>query len=88
MEYLGAWGKLIHEKNLKAKISYQTPFKGRWETEMKGLLKGERGSRKEGGGGGERRVGIGVMRKKEKGELKGRSGKLMEEGGMGGVRRT
>jgi len=24
-------------------------FKGRWETEMKGLLKGERGSRKEGG---------------------------------------
>ncbi len=25
-------------------------FKGRWETEMKGLLKGERGSRKGGGG--------------------------------------
>ncbi len=28
MEYLGAWGTLIHEKNLKAKISScQTPFK-------------------------------------------------------------
>ncbi len=26
MEYLGAWGKLIHEKNLKLKISCQTPF--------------------------------------------------------------
>ncbi len=26
MEYLGAWGTLIHEKNLKSKISYQTPF--------------------------------------------------------------
>ncbi len=31
-------------------------------------------------GGGERRVGIGVMRKKEKGELKGRSGKFIEVG--------
>jgi hypothetical protein len=29
MEYLGAWGTLIHEKNLKSKISRQTPFKGR-----------------------------------------------------------
>jgi hypothetical protein len=27
MEYLGAWGTLIHEKNLKSKISCQTPFK-------------------------------------------------------------
>ncbi len=28
MEYLGAWGTLIPEKNLKSKISCQTPFKG------------------------------------------------------------
>jgi hypothetical protein len=27
MEYLEAWGTLIHEKNLKSKISCQTPFK-------------------------------------------------------------
>jgi hypothetical protein len=27
MEYLGAWGTLILEKNLKSKISCQTPFK-------------------------------------------------------------
>jgi hypothetical protein len=27
MEYLGAWGTLIHEKNLKLKISCQTPLK-------------------------------------------------------------
>ncbi len=26
-EYLGAWGTLIHEKNLRRKISCQTPFK-------------------------------------------------------------
>ncbi len=26
MIYLGAWGTLIHEKNLKPKISCQTPF--------------------------------------------------------------
>ncbi len=26
MEYLGARGKMIHEKNLKSKISCQTPF--------------------------------------------------------------
>jgi hypothetical protein len=26
MEYLGAWGTLIHEKNLQSKISCQTPF--------------------------------------------------------------
>ena len=30
MEYLGAWGTLIHEKNLKSKISCQTPFKEPW----------------------------------------------------------
>jgi hypothetical protein len=27
MKYLGAWGTLIHEKNLKSKILCQTPFK-------------------------------------------------------------
>ncbi len=27
MEYLGACGTLIHEKNLKSKISCQSPFK-------------------------------------------------------------
>ncbi len=27
MEYFGAWGTLIHEINLKSKISCQTPFK-------------------------------------------------------------
>ncbi len=27
MEYLGAWETMIHEKNLKPKISCQTPFK-------------------------------------------------------------
>jgi hypothetical protein len=27
MEYLGAWGTLIHEKKLRWKISCQTPFK-------------------------------------------------------------
>ncbi len=27
MEYLGAWGSLIHEKKLRPKISCQTPFK-------------------------------------------------------------
>ncbi len=27
MEYLGAWGTLIHEKNLKSKISCKTPYK-------------------------------------------------------------
>ncbi len=34
MEYLGAWGTLIHEKNLKSKISCQTPCKsheGAWD---------------------------------------------------------
>jgi hypothetical protein len=32
MEYLGAWGTLIHEKNLKSKISCQTLFKYYWRT--------------------------------------------------------
>ncbi len=27
MEYLWAWGTLIHEKNLRSEISCQTPFK-------------------------------------------------------------
>jgi hypothetical protein len=27
MKYLEAWGTLIHEKNLKLKISCETPFK-------------------------------------------------------------
>ncbi len=27
MEYLGAWGTLIHEKKMRSKISCQTPFK-------------------------------------------------------------
>jgi hypothetical protein len=27
MEYLGAWGKLIYEKNLNSNILCQTPFK-------------------------------------------------------------
>jgi hypothetical protein len=31
MEYLGAWGALIHEKNVKSKISCQAPFKLIWE---------------------------------------------------------
>jgi hypothetical protein len=30
MEYLGAWGTLIHEKNLKSKISCQTPFNAKF----------------------------------------------------------
>jgi hypothetical protein len=32
MEYLGAWGTLIHERNLKSKISCHTPFK--WRKQM------------------------------------------------------
>ena len=31
MEYLGAWGTLIHEKKLRSKISCQTPFKFIWQ---------------------------------------------------------
>jgi hypothetical protein len=27
MEYSGAWGELIHERNLKSKISWHCPFK-------------------------------------------------------------
>ncbi len=30
MVYSGAWGKLIHEKNQKSKISWQCPFKLDW----------------------------------------------------------
>ncbi len=43
MEYLGAWGTLIHEKNLKSKISCQTPFKGRvfMDNEMKKNVQGK-----------------------------------------------
>ncbi len=34
MEYLGAWGTMIHEKNLKSKISCQTPFnKNLWSNQ-------------------------------------------------------
>jgi hypothetical protein len=29
MVYSGAWGKLIHEKYLKSKISWHCPFKGK-----------------------------------------------------------
>ncbi len=28
MLFLGAWGKVINEKNLKQKISWHCPFKG------------------------------------------------------------
>ncbi len=34
MEYLGVWGTLIHEKNLKSKISCQTPFKLKRQTDV------------------------------------------------------
>ena len=34
-EYLEAWGTLIHEKNLKSKISCQTPFKGSLTRDLK-----------------------------------------------------
>ncbi len=30
MVYSGDWGKLIHEKNQKSKISWHCPFKGTW----------------------------------------------------------
>jgi hypothetical protein len=39
MEYLGAWGTLIHEKNLKSKISCQTPFKTEFYKSVRGELK-------------------------------------------------
>ncbi len=29
MLYLGTWGKLIHEKNQKSKISWHCPFKSK-----------------------------------------------------------
>jgi hypothetical protein len=34
MEYLGAWGTLIHDKKLRSKISCQTPFKGTFHHKM------------------------------------------------------
>jgi hypothetical protein len=30
MLFSGAWGKVIHEKNLKQKISGHCPFNGEW----------------------------------------------------------
>jgi hypothetical protein len=30
MGYSGAWGKLIHEKNLRSKISWHCPFKNKY----------------------------------------------------------
>ena len=45
MEYLGAWGTLIHEKNLKSKILCQTPFKYKPEPLLK--LDHERGELRE-----------------------------------------
>jgi hypothetical protein len=38
-EYLGAWGTLIHEKNLKSKISCQTPLKNTLYTDG-GFIRG------------------------------------------------
>ncbi len=40
MEYLGAWGTLIHEKTLKSKISCQTPFNQCKKREIKILTLG------------------------------------------------
>ncbi len=37
MEYLGAWGTLIHEKNLKSKLLCQTPFNN-LDTKAKRIL--------------------------------------------------
>jgi hypothetical protein len=36
MVYSDAWGKLIHEKNQKSKISWHCPFKGAqvWEFDV------------------------------------------------------
>ncbi len=30
MVYSGAWGKLIHEKNQKSKLSWHCPLKSSW----------------------------------------------------------
>ncbi len=35
MGYSGVWGKLIHEKNFKLKVSCQTPFKFKFSFEPK-----------------------------------------------------
>jgi hypothetical protein len=42
MEYLGSWGTLIHEKNLKSKISCQTPFKSQAGWKLGSLAKSGR----------------------------------------------
>ena len=41
MKCLGAWGTLIHEKNLKSKISCQTPFKAMESFIRKKNLRGD-----------------------------------------------
>jgi hypothetical protein len=38
MEYLGTWGTLIHEKNLKSKILCQTPFKKKKKQKSKDII--------------------------------------------------
>ncbi len=35
MVYSGAWGKLIHEKNQKSKISWHCPFKQTYSTKSR-----------------------------------------------------
>jgi hypothetical protein len=53
MEYLGAWGTLIHEKNLKSKISCQTPFKDKQKLPTQYLKEScENRNRARGVGGG------------------------------------
>jgi hypothetical protein len=37
MQYCGAGGKLIHQKNQKQKISWHCPFKGRWSDKRFGI---------------------------------------------------
>ncbi len=34
----GAWGKMIHEKNLKQKISWHSPFKGIVSPDLNSLV--------------------------------------------------
>jgi hypothetical protein len=59
MEYLGAWGTLIHEKNLKWKISCQTPFKYNSEPFLElDHERGELGEQDLGGGGTELGVSL------------------------------
>jgi hypothetical protein len=47
MEYLEAWGTLIHEKNLKSKISCQTPFKAKNRHEGHNLISATVSTQKE-----------------------------------------